>query len=156
AARGWPIVPGTHPHRGRWYGRPGAAELGPIADDWPDAAITDPELALTVWTGRPYGVLLVCGQGVDVLELPAPTASTLRTVSRDGVGVPIAVVFPPPCWLVFVTSGAPLRPDLAALDVTLRGAGDWVAQAHVHGECRCGARVARSAPACLVRSRRGS
>lgn len=127
AARGWPVTPGTYVHRGRWYGRTGASGLCPVPDDWPHAGITDPAQARTIWTGRPYGLLLVCGQGVDVLELPAAAATTLPDLSRDGLGAPIAVAFPPPRWLVFLTSGAPLHPELAAAEATLRGTGEWVA-----------------------------
>jgi hypothetical protein len=128
-ARGWPVVPGTYGLgiEGRWFGREGASELGPIEDGWAQAPVTDRDQAQELWTNRPYGVLLVCGRGVDVLELPARLAQdALPALAGPGLAGPVAVAHPAR-WLLFVASGAGLLPKLAAWPlVTYRGAGSWV------------------------------
>jgi hypothetical protein len=129
AKRGWAVTPGTYglgiPDR--WFGREGATELGPIEDGWAQAPITCPEQARQVWTNRPYGVLLVCGHGVDVLELPARLArDALPALAGTALGGPVAAVHPAR-WLLFVASGAGLLPKLAAWPlVALHGPGCWV------------------------------
>lgn len=131
AGRGWPVVPGTfRSGDGGWYGRGGATELLPInAARWETAGITDPEQAMDLWTHRPYGVLLVCGHGVDALELPSEVAELLPALAGRGLAAPLAAVFPPPRWLLFVATGSghSLLPKLAMAGVVLRTRGDWVA-----------------------------
>lgn len=131
AGRGWPAVPGTfRSGDGRWYGRAGATELGPVADDWESAPVTDVDQALDIWTQKPFGVLLVCGYGVDVLELPSEVAELLPALAARGLTAPpTAAVMPPPRWLVYVATvpGQTLLPTLAMAGVVLRTRGDWVA-----------------------------
>jgi Bifunctional DNA primase/polymerase, N-terminal len=125
---GWPVVPGTFlgPER-HWHGRDNAAALGPIVDGWQSAPVTNPDEADQIWSQHPYGVLLVCGRGVDVLELPR-RIKPLSVFRTGGLVLPIAVSGPPMRWQVVVATGSgALLPELARASVRLRGAGAWVA-----------------------------
>ncbi len=118
--RGWPAVPGTC--------RPdeiGFAEVRPLEDTWDITPVTDPDHAQDIWTRQPYGVLLVCGRGIDALEVPFRVAELLPTL---GLAVPVATALSPSRWLLFVaTSSGALRDDLAVVSVRLRGTRQWVA-----------------------------
>lgn len=125
---GWPVVPGTFltPDQ-RWYGRDDATALGPIEDGWQSAPVTDPDEAYEIWSQHPYGVLLVCGRGVDVLEVPR-RIKLLPVLTAAGLVVPVAVSGPPLRWQVLMATGSgALLPELALASVRLRGAGAWVA-----------------------------
>jgi hypothetical protein len=125
---GWPVTPGTFlsPDQ-RWHGREGARRLCPIEDSWRENPVTDPAEAYEVWSEHPYGVLLVCGRGVDVLELPHRLFGLLPAPE---VGqVPLATTATPPRrWLLFTATGSgALSSELASATVRLHGAGAWVA-----------------------------
>lgn len=122
--RGWPVVPGTC--------RPddlGFCEVAPLEDTWDLAPITNPEQAEEVWTRlRQVGVLLVCGHGIDALEVPFRVIELLPALAEQGLRVPIATALPVSRWVLFVATGSgALRPELAAASVCLRGIGQWVA-----------------------------
>lgn len=123
--RGWPVVPGTFPGADRrWHGRHDATRLCPISDTWPDTSVTAPEHAEQLWSQHPYGVLLVCGHGVDVLELPLPMMGLLPAL---GV-TPVALTGSPPRFLVFTSTDADfLLPEVTPTGVRLHGAGSWIA-----------------------------
>ncbi|HEU0088436.1 MAG TPA: bifunctional DNA primase/polymerase [Pseudonocardiaceae bacterium] len=130
--RGWPIVPGTYPAGtgDRWCGRHGASEatgLGPLDTQWQNRAITTWDQAHTTWSRRRYGVLLVCGRGVDVLELPTPLATAaLPALGTPGVAGPV-VALPSARWLLLVASGPGLLPPMRSWPaITYRGPGHWV------------------------------
>lgn len=114
--RGWPVVPGTC--------RPdeiGFSEVGPVEDTWDLAPVTDFEHAQDIWNRQPYGVLLVCGRGVDALEVPFRVAELLPGL---GLGVPVATALSPSRWLLLVATGSgTLRPELAAASVRCAGSG---------------------------------
>ncbi|HEU0088258.1 MAG TPA: bifunctional DNA primase/polymerase [Pseudonocardiaceae bacterium] len=117
--RGWPIVAGTYPAdtAGRWCGRHGSSDatgLGPLDERWPDQPITTWEQAHATWSHRRYGVLLVCGHGVDAVELPTPlAAAVLLALDTAPVAGPV-VALGADRWLVLVASGAGLLPAMAA------------------------------------------
>jgi Bifunctional DNA primase/polymerase, N-terminal len=119
--RGWPVVPGTC-----CPDELGFSEVGPLEDTWDLAPVTDPERAHEIWTRqRSLGVLLVCGRGVDVLEVPFRVAELLPGL---GLGVLVATALSPSRWLLLVATGSgTLRPELAAASVRLRGIGQWAA-----------------------------
>ncbi|MGB6163709.1 MAG: hypothetical protein WBF75_14285 [Pseudonocardiaceae bacterium] len=80
--RGWPVTPGTYLGTDRrWHGRDNTQTLCPIQDTWADTPITDPTQAGDTWTHAPYGVLLVCGHTVAVLDLPITKADPETTLS---------------------------------------------------------------------------
>ncbi|HWR48393.1 MAG TPA: bifunctional DNA primase/polymerase [Pseudonocardiaceae bacterium] len=91
-------------------------------------ARANPEQAEEVWTRlRHVGVLLVCGRGIDALEVPFRVTELLPALEERGLAVPVATALPPSRWLLFVATGSgTLRSDLAAASVQLRGIGEWV------------------------------
>lgn len=121
ARRGWPVVPGEP------FLANSDCALCPINADWRDAPITDPGRALAVWTAHPYALLLVCGHGVDVLEVSPAVAGLLPVLAGRGVEVPVAVVAPFPRRLLYVATGSALLPELAAEGTTLHALGGYVA-----------------------------
>jgi Bifunctional DNA primase/polymerase, N-terminal len=144
---GWPVVPGTFlgPDQ-RWYGREGARRLGPIQDDWWEKPVTDPAEAYEVWCEHPYGVLLVCGRGVDVLELPQRLRGLLAF--PEVPWVPLAMTAPPVRWLLFTATGSgAVSGELARASVRLYAAGAWVALPPHHRGVLVSAAVAPAAPA---------
>lgn len=124
---GWPVTPGTFlGAEGLWRGREGAMRLCPLEDAWQEAPVTTPERVEEVWSRQPYGVLLVCGRGVDVLELPYRMRELLG--APELAQVPVAVTGFPPRWLLFTATGSNnLSADLDLARVRLHGAGSWVA-----------------------------
>jgi Bifunctional DNA primase/polymerase, N-terminal len=126
---GWPVVPGTYLGADRhWHGRDTAMRLCPIQDTWQDTPVTDPKRAEEIWGQQPYGVLLVCGRGVDVLELPHRMRGLLCALAPGGPVVPVAATGAPPRFLVFTATGpGTLAGDLTLAKVRLHGAGAWVA-----------------------------
>ena len=124
---GWPVMPGTFLGADqRWYGREGATRLCPIEDIWVEAPVTDRVEAYEVWSENPYGVLLVCGRGVDVLELPEELGWLLPAPKVPQA--PLAVSSPPRQWLLFTATGSGhLSGELARAGVRLHTAGAWVA-----------------------------
>jgi hypothetical protein len=127
--RGWPVAPGTFLGSDRhWHGRDEAKTLCPIENTWRSAPVTDPERAEEIWNQKPYGVPLVRGRAVDVLELPHRMAELLPALREGNLVVPVAATGPPPRWLLFVATGSgTLSPDVALGSVRPRGAGAWVA-----------------------------
>lgn len=130
---GWPVTPGTFLGADRrWHGRGDAQALGPVQDMWRQAPVCDPARVEEIWTRAPYGVLLVCGQAVTVLELPSRFIGLLPALQpglRSGESVvPVVVTGSPPRFLVFTaTDSDVLLPELILAGVRLHGAGAWVA-----------------------------
>jgi hypothetical protein len=80
-------MPGTFLEADRhWCGREGTPRLCPISDTCQNILVTDPEHAREIWSQHLYGVLLVCGHGVDVLELTHRMIGTTERVHRRGAG----------------------------------------------------------------------
>jgi hypothetical protein len=131
--RGWPVVPGIC--------RPdnlGFSQVCPLEDTWDSAPITDPEHAEEIWTARRHvGVLLVCGRGIDALEVPFRVTEVLPALGERDVRVPIATALAASRWLLFVaTDSGTLWPELAAVSVRWRGIGQWVALPPTPGAAR--------------------
>lgn len=122
--RGWPVAPGVY--RMDALGFP---ELVPLEDTGDLTPIADPEHAQEIWTRlRPPGVLLVCGQGIDALEVPPWVSERLPALAEHGLRVPIATTVAPYRWLLLVATGSRrLRPELAAAAVLLHSTGEWAA-----------------------------
>ncbi|MBV9143811.1 MAG: bifunctional DNA primase/polymerase [Pseudonocardiales bacterium] len=122
--RGWPVVPGVY--RMDALGFP---ELVPLENTGDLTPITDSEHAQEIWTRlRPPGVLLVCGKGIDALEVPPWASERLPALAEHGLRVPIATTVAPYRWLLLVATGSRrLRPELAAAAVLLHSTGEWAA-----------------------------
>lgn len=95
--RGWPVVPGTC--------RPddlGFSQVCPLEDTWDSAPITDPEHAEELWTARRHvGVLLVCGRGIDALEVSFRVTELLPVLGERGLVAPTTLGgYPPVRWTV--------------------------------------------------------
>jgi hypothetical protein len=100
--------------------------LSPISATWRDSPVTDPAEAYEVWCEHPYGVLLVCGRGVDVLELPQRLRGLLAF--PEVPWVPLAMTAPPVRWLLFTATGSgALSGELSQVGMRLHGVGAWVA-----------------------------
>lgn len=81
--RGWTVVPGRVGTDAE-----GLAEMRPLIENW-DAAVREPDQAWTIWGQQPYGVLLVCGRGIDVLDVPLRVAELLPALADAGLVVPV-------------------------------------------------------------------
>lgn len=120
--RGWPVVPGRFGTDSE-----GLAEMRPLIENW-DAAVMEPDQAWSIWGQQPYGVLLVCGRGIDVLDVPLWVAELLPALADAGLVVPVATALVPSRSVLFVATGSgTLRDDLATAPVCLHGKGEWVA-----------------------------
>ncbi|MGH3783508.1 MAG: bifunctional DNA primase/polymerase [Acidimicrobiales bacterium] len=130
AERGWPVMPGTYLDEafGLWRGSTGgSAGLCPIAHNWCGSGITTPSKAEAVWTRWPYSLLVECGHGVDVLELPGQLAERpVQALAVAGVRCPVAVLLHPARWLLFMASGDPIVELGAWPGVLYRGVEAWV------------------------------
>ena len=127
AAHGWDVMPGAafngERHR---CDDPGCPTFGchPALEGWTDAASRDSSLVVTWWHRNPYTVLLPTGREFDVLELPTRLGVV---VARGPIPAPVAVTGTG-SYLIFVSPGDPLRPELArSVDVVLHGRHSWVA-----------------------------
>jgi len=129
AWHGWPVLPGTYPEGSRWVGRPGTPQDGPIPlhDDWLELAGNDPKKVASLWTGRPYSLLLATGFTLDALDVPAELGRRIATELRAiGLVAPIAAT-PAGRWLFPVMTGGPLGSELNGHpEVVLHGRGSWV------------------------------
>ncbi|WP_031469773.1 bifunctional DNA primase/polymerase [Sciscionella sediminilitoris] len=129
AWRGWPIMPGTYPTGEAWtdgeHDRVNGPE--PVDSDWKLQVAAKPEEVASIWTGRPYSLLVATGTVLDAVEVPAAigmrVAGLLRTV---GVVAPIAAT-PEGRWIFLTTPGRRINPELRAHpEIKVRGAGDWI------------------------------
>ncbi|MGH3718306.1 MAG: bifunctional DNA primase/polymerase [Pseudonocardiaceae bacterium] len=120
--RGWPVAPGRFGTDSE-----GFAEMRPLIENR-DAAVTDPDHAWSVWGRQAYGVLLVCGRGIDALEVPFRVIELLPALADADLVVPVVTALAPSRWVLLVaTASGTLRDELAAASVRLRGKGEWVA-----------------------------
>jgi hypothetical protein len=93
---------------------------------WQDNSVTTLGQAQRIWSEQPYSVLLVCGRGVDVLDLPSRLEGLLP--APEVPVVPLATTSPPRRWLLFTATGSTkLFGELEQLGVRLHGAGTWAA-----------------------------
>lgn len=110
ATHGWPIQPGTYQLTGspRWHGRPGVIGMVPVHDDWPIADRVDPDLALNLWTIRPYSILIACGTAFDAVEVPAAFGPNLTELLREGDCLPPMITTPSDTWILLTSTVDPL------------------------------------------------
>ena len=128
--RGWTVQPGTfwagNPRA--WRGKREARRLQPLADDWPNVRVREPETAFGIWTRAPYSILLACGEVLDGMEVSALHGERARLeLNESGAHGPI-VDTPFGTSLFLVRPGHALRPELAAnCGVRLFSTGSWLA-----------------------------
>lgn len=117
------------------------AAVAVAARGWP--VVPDPDQAELVRTQKPYGALVVCGRGVDVLQVTAEVAEALPALTGAGLATPVSVTAPPPRWQLWVaTGGNGLRPELESRGCALHSLGAWVALPPTNlGPFRCRWRV---------------
>ncbi len=121
--RGWAVVPG-----GFGTDSDGVAEVRPLLANGDATPVTDPDHAGSIWGRQASGVLLVCGRGIDALDVPFRVSELLPALAGADLTVPVATVLAPSRWVLVVATGSgTLRDDLAAASVCLRGKGQWVA-----------------------------
>ncbi len=126
---GWPVLRGTYLANAeggppRWCGRSDAVGLRPVDDDWVAASTVRAAEAARWWSQAPYNVLVACGQGVDCIELPSPTARRLITVLHEaGLRGP-AMLTPIGTLVLFVQTHRGPRPMLVS--ASLRSTDSWV------------------------------
>jgi hypothetical protein len=128
AERGWSVLPGTYHDGVSWRGRPGAVGLCPVDGDWASIGTPGAGEIARWWVREPYSVLLVCGRGVDCVELPSMSGVSagwiLAALSAAGV-CPPAMFAPMRRLVLFVRTPSGACPFLVS--ASLRSAGSWVA-----------------------------
>jgi hypothetical protein len=123
--RGWPVTPGTFLGTDRrWHGRADAQALCPVEDTWRDTPVTDPAQAWKIWTHEPYGVLLVCGREMTVLELPVTLIGLLTPTEPV---FPVVVTGSQRLLVITATDSDTLLPQLTEAGARLHGA-TWAQQ----------------------------
>jgi hypothetical protein len=124
ADHGWPVVRGTYRDGAGWQGRPGRADLVPVDEDWPNCWTLDVDRVAAWWSRIPYSVLVVCGEGVDCLEVPGRYGARLL-VALAGAGLfPPAMLTPTGGLVLFVRTDPRA---VALVSATLCALGQWVA-----------------------------
>ncbi|MCI0385378.1 bifunctional DNA primase/polymerase [Streptomyces sp. CNQ085] len=141
----WDVFPGAwlEVERGIPRCSCGAADCGapgahPTRPDWAAQATSGATAVRRMWADRPRAsVLLPTGRAFDAIEVPETTGClALARMERMGVAVGPVTGTPKGRMLFFVQPGGASRmPDLVrrlgwspgALDLTVRGDGDWVA-----------------------------
>jgi len=153
AGHGWPVLRGTYSEGGRWYGRPDAVSLRPLADDWPSSWTSRPVQVANWWNTKPYSVLVACGQGVDCIELPGSHGHRMLAPLREAGLSPPAMYTPVGTLVLFVRTNRGPRPNLVS--VSLRSTDSWVpvpptGQYLDHGPDAAGYRwVSDASPGCV-------
>jgi len=136
------VLRGTFRASERWCGRPDAVGLRPVDDDWSAAWTLRTVQAANWWNDQPYGALLVCGLGVDCIELPGSHSRRMLAPLREAGLRPPAMITPVGTMVLFARTYAGSRPCLVS--VSLRSAGSWVAvpptDQHSHGSRASGYR----------------
>lgn len=123
ADHGWPIVRGTYFEAGAWRGVSGCKCLQPIDKDWESTWTFDVDQVATWWSSVPYSVLVVCGQGVDCLEVPARyTTRMLPALAKAMLFAP-AMLTPTGKLALFVQTD---HRAAGLVSANLRGLGAWV------------------------------
>lgn len=123
ADHGWPVVRGTYSEAGAWRGSPDCQRLQPIDKDWQTAWTFDVDQVAKWWSREPYSVLVVCGQGVDCLEVAARyTARMLPALAQAALFAP-AMLTPTGKLALFVQTD---HRAAGLASANLRGLGAWV------------------------------
>lgn len=151
AHRGWPVLPGAFLIGDRYACGPlcPSTACHPAVHHWEKVTSSDLSDVKHWWAEAPFSILLATGHEIDVIEIPAwlgnsafrQVGNTIRSVrtnthtGRTGArpGTTGAATTPGPVaetpagqWLVLVTAGPPLLPELASrVDVVRHARGSW-------------------------------
>ncbi|MGH3719378.1 MAG: hypothetical protein ACRDRI_11185, partial [Pseudonocardiaceae bacterium] len=71
-----------------------------------NAPVTDPDHAWGIWGRKASGVLLVCGRGIDALDVPFRVIELLLALADADLTVPVATAPAPSRWVLFVATGS--------------------------------------------------
>lgn len=124
ADHGWPVVRGTYREGAGWQGRPGRADLLPLDENWLDCWTVDVDQVAEWWSHLPYSVLVVCGEGVDALEVSGRYGARLLA-ALAGAGLTAPAMLTPGGGLVLFVRTDPRA--VALVSATVRTLGHWVA-----------------------------
>jgi hypothetical protein len=124
ADHGWPVVRGTYLDGAGWRGRPGWAGLVPVDEDWSTAWTVDVGQVAEWWSAVPYNVLVVCGEGVDCLEIPGRFGARMLPALAAADLFPPAMLTPSGGLVLFVRTD---HRAVGLVSATLRGLGTWTA-----------------------------
>ncbi|MGH3425957.1 MAG: hypothetical protein ACRDQZ_00005, partial [Mycobacteriales bacterium] len=69
-----------------------------------NAPVTDPDHAWGIWGRQASGVLLVCGCGIDALDVPFRVSELLPALAYADLTVPVAPALAPSRWVLFVAT----------------------------------------------------
>ncbi|GAB3296572.1 bifunctional DNA primase/polymerase [Parasphingorhabdus pacifica] len=137
ASRGWPVLPGTYPEGSRWTGRSGndaahgqaVTGLEPVHLDWQQRLEQDRDTdqVASLWTERPYNLLVATGTAVEALEIDADWGKRAAGALRS-VGAPTPIVATPDGrWYFLTAPGGRLCAELADSGrVRLHSTGSWI------------------------------
>lgn len=129
AWRGWPIMPGTYPTAQGWSDGDRVYTGGPepVNADWHLQLAEMPERVATMWTGRPYSLLVATGTVLDAVEVPGSFGLHLAKLLRAvGLLAPIAAT-PEGRWMFLTTPDDAALADLDAHpDLVVHGEGSWI------------------------------
>jgi hypothetical protein len=128
AARGWEVLPGTHPTGTHHWAGQAARFDGPVPlhEDWQNTLGATAEQIGAWWGQESHNLLVATGHSLDAIEVGADLGRRTATVLRAaGLPVPIAAT-PDGQWLFLTAPGATLAPELAGSEVLLHGKGSWI------------------------------
>lgn len=134
--RGWPVTPATFPDPTSppvtdgaactWQGFPGAACLQPVLPTWWRRPLWTPAAIDSCWSTVPYGVLLVCGHGIDALELPASTLDRITDVIPEIVRSYPVIALPQGRRIILTSGTNPRLHDELPEGCRWRAGAGWV------------------------------
>jgi len=126
AERGWPVRRGTYLSGGIWRGRADAVGLRPVDDDWGAASVPGSAEIARWWADAPYSVLVVCGRGVDCVELPWLTQARRLLAALRAHGLFPPVMATPMGRLALFVRTPPTDRCRFQVSASVHLAGAWV------------------------------
>lgn len=113
---GWPVTPGTWRVSSGWAGAANASQLMPVQTEWYRHPLRTSAEVAAHWGERLYSPLLVCGNGVDAVVLPAEVAERMWApgAAHPALGGPMIAVPGGDLILLVATGGSVGREFYAA------------------------------------------
>lgn len=130
ATHGWPVVPAAYFDNGKYVCVQLDCDEGgphPIWRLWQERATTKQSVVASWYRMFTFAIALPTGIAFDVLEVPeALCYSAQLALANSRKQTPIAVWREQKCRLFWVEPGATISPELNAMGIRVRGAGNWV------------------------------